>query len=116
MHEASLVSALLRQVEGLVREHAAAGATRVNVVVGEFSGVEPDLLLFAFERQAPGTLAAGARLCIQRARLVGVCEHCSYEFPIERFHFQCHRCGGRNIQVTGGEELMLESVIMEAGS
>ena len=116
MHEASLVSALLRQVDELVREHAAAGATQVNVVVGEFSGVEPDLLRLAFERQAPGTLAAGARLCIKSARLVGVCDQCLCEFPIEHFHFQCHRCGGGNVEVTGGEQLMLESIIMEAES
>jgi hypothetical protein len=59
-------------------------------------------------------LAAGARLCIKRARLMGVCGQCSSEFRIEQFRFQCHRCGSTDVNVSGGEELMLESVTMEA--
>ena len=114
MHEVSLVNALLRQVEDLMREHSAAAAKRVNVIVGEFSGVEPDLLQLAFDRQVPHTLAAGARLCITRAQLEGVCGQCSCEFPIKQFQFQCPHCNSTHTDILGGEELTLESVTMEA--
>ena len=115
MHEASLVKALLKQVEDLMRKHSASGAQKVTVTVGEFSGVEPDLLQIAFDRLAPATTAKGARLCINRACLVGVCDQCKSEFPIEQFQFRCAGCGG-DVRVTGGEELMLESVVMETES
>ena len=112
MHEASLVKALLRQVEELANAHNAVGVKQVNVVIGEFSGVEPDLLESAFYRQTPGTSASGARICVERAQLMGVCGQCSTEFQIEQFNFQC-QCGSKDVTVTGGEELMLDSVIME---
>lgn len=114
MHEASLVRALLRQVEELMQQHRATGVKEVKVTVGEFSGVEPQLLESAFARQVPETLARGSQLVVERAALQAQCPACSHEFAIEHFRFVCPLCGNTELTITGGEELMLESVTMEA--
>ncbi len=113
MHEDSLVRALLRQVEDLLRQHTAARATRVKVTIGEFSGVEPDLLELAFARQAHATAARGARLNVERVPLTGSCQRCSQSFVIRRFRFVCPSCESSAVTVTGGEQLILDSVTME---
>lgn len=49
MHERSLVMALLRQVDQLRRAQGGHRVVMVRVSVGEFSGVEPELLRIAFQ-------------------------------------------------------------------
>jgi Zn finger protein HypA/HybF involved in hydrogenase expression len=49
MHERSLVMALLRQVDELRRAQGGQRVVLVRVSVGEFSGVEPELLRMAFQ-------------------------------------------------------------------
>jgi hydrogenase nickel incorporation protein HypA/HybF len=115
MHEASLVRSLIAQLELLARRHSARRVTAVNVTVGEFSGVEPDLLQAAFERQTADTWLAGARLLLARAALEARCEACRMTFTVERFDFRCPHCqGGGAAKVIRGEELMLESFMVEA--
>jgi hydrogenase nickel incorporation protein HypA/HybF len=113
MHEASLVKALLRQVAQLLQEHGAARATQVNVKVGEFSGCDADLLALAFERERESAALGEARLNVSRALLAGECNQCAHTFVIDHFRFACPRCASSEVTVTGGEELLLESVTME---
>ena len=113
MHEISLVKALLCQIEDLVVQHRAKRVSCVKLTVGEFSGVEPDLLEMAFVQQSQNSTIAGASLSMTRRPLTGVCRSCSEEFPIVQFRFQCPGCGSADVQVSSGEELILESVTME---
>lgn len=114
MHEYSLARALLRQVEEMVRREGAANATSVSVTIGEFSGVEPDLLQMAFADIAQDSTLVNGKLLIEKVALEARCEDCSHEFAIERFRFVCPRCEGGNVTVIRGEEMMLERVVLEA--
>jgi len=114
MHEYSLAHALLRQVEKIVRREDAASAKCVNVTIGEFSGVDPDLLQLAFEDVAQQSLAANAQLLIEKVVLEARCENCSNEFLVERFCFVCPNCKSGSVKVIRGEEMMLERVNLEA--
>ncbi len=116
MHEASLVRALLRQVEDLMQQHQARRVRCVRVIVGEFSGVEADLLETAFEDQVGDSAARGARLEVSRRPLRGRCGGCGWEFAIVKFRFECPRCASRDIKAIAGEELLLDSVTLEADS
>jgi len=116
MHEQSLASALVQQVVQLARVHAAPRVKEVKVVVGEFAGVEPALLESAFVRAAESGAARGARLLITSAPLRAQCHDCSFEFPVRRFTLICPACQGRQVVITQGEELLLDSVILETDS
>lgn len=113
MHERSLVRALLRQVEGLSAEYPTSRVVQVRVRVGEFSGVEPDLLAMAYDDLVGETPFSGAELAMDRVPLEATCDDCGCSFRIERYKFQCSTCGSRRLSVQGGEELLLESVVME---
>lgn len=113
MHERSLVRQVLRQVAQLMVEHGCERVTEVRLSVGEFSGVEPELLQTAFEEMVNDTPLRGAVLELESVPLEALCEACGDCFAVERFVFLCPVCGSSNISVLRGEQLMLESLVME---
>ena len=113
MHERSLVRALLRQVQTVADENARCRIVSIRVRIGEFSGVEPDLLCSAYDDLVQDTPLRGAELKMKRVPLEAVCDQCGNQFRIERFHFQCDKCGSVRLALCGGEELLLESVTFE---
>ncbi len=113
MHEYSLAKALLRQVDVIVRRERAAEVRRVSVTIGEFSGVDPDLLQMAFEDISKQSPHAGVRLSIEQVALEARCEDCYHEFQVARFRFVCPNCEGGSVNVIRGEEMVLEQVVLE---
>jgi hydrogenase nickel incorporation protein HypA/HybF len=86
----------------------------IRLRIGEFSGVEADLLASAYDQLVHDTTLAGATLEIRREPLTAVCDVCRDDFTIERFQFQCPNCGSSSLTFHAGEELMLESVVLDA--
>jgi hydrogenase nickel incorporation protein HypA/HybF len=113
MHERSLVKALLRQVENLAAAHPGSHIVSIHVHIGEFSGVEPELFATAYDELVTQTPLRGAALNLERVALEAVCDQCGSRFRIERFKFQCGKCGSLRLAIHGGEELLLDSVKME---
>lgn len=113
MHEESLVRALLKQVDQLRREHHAQQVTEVRVEAGPLSGVEPMQLVSAFERLAPASTVAGARLVVDEVPLLASCKSCDREFQVSDFVFYCPNCGG-NARVIRGDQVQLVSVSLRS--
>jgi hydrogenase nickel incorporation protein HypA/HybF len=113
MHEFSLVQALLKQVDTLRREQNAGRVVSIQVSVGEFSGVEPELFREAYKVLIEETPMRGAALQMDCEPLRGRCENCGRDFAIHRFRFECPDCFSRGITIVSGEGLVLESVTME---
>lgn len=114
MHEYSLARALLREVAAQAEAAGADCVRSVSVSVGEFSGVEPELLRGAFDELREHTCAAGAELQIERVELMAACSGCGMEFPVSGFRFVCPRCAHGEVRIIRGDELRLESLIIEA--
>jgi hydrogenase nickel insertion protein HypA len=111
MHEYSIVEALVARVDEEVRARGATGVHRLQVRIGELSGVEPELLTRAFETFRERTVCAGAELDL---RLVPA-------------RWECSRCGGPIVfgglltcpschapaRLVQGDEIMLDRIEME---
>jgi hydrogenase nickel incorporation protein HypA/HybF len=113
MHEYSLARTLLKQVDEVRRDQRAGRVLAVKVRIGEFAGVEPELLASAFGNLSAGTALGGARLEMECVSLAIRCESCGRESKVSHFCFACPNCGSRGVQITCGEELCLESVTLE---
>jgi hydrogenase nickel incorporation protein HypA/HybF len=113
MHERSLIRALLRQVEDVAAEHPGSHIQTIRVRVGEFSGVQPELLASAYYDLIENTPFRGAALDMEQVPLEGCCDQCGNCFRIERFNFQCNQCGSLRVTLSGGEEMLLDSITME---
>jgi len=113
MHERSLIRSLLRQVQSLAADHPDDRVAAIRVRIGEFSGVEPELLKSAYEELAAPTSLCGAEFMIERVPLEATCDQCGKSFAVENYRFQCPDCGSLRLTICGGEELLLESISME---
>jgi hydrogenase nickel incorporation protein HypA/HybF len=113
MHERSLVQSLLRQVQALAADYPASRVVAVRVRIGEFSGVEPELLCSAYDHLVENTAVRGATLTVERVPLEASCDQCGKLFAVEHYHFQCPVCGSLKVTIRGGEELLLDSISLE---
>jgi hydrogenase nickel incorporation protein HypA/HybF len=113
MHELSIADAVVtiasRHAEG---RHV----SRVDVRVGWLRQVVPDSLRFAFELVSEGTVLEGAELAIEEVPARVRCNACAAETELDRFPAHCGACGGFDVDVTAGEELLVASIEVEDGS
>jgi len=110
MHELSIAEAIVA-----VAERHAAGRTvyAVDVKVGHLRQVVPSALEFAFELTAKGTCLDGAELRIEAVAADGRCRACGADSVLEGFPLTCAACGGLDVEVTAGEELLVDSLELE---
>ncbi|MBN2293891.1 MAG: hydrogenase maturation nickel metallochaperone HypA [Pirellulales bacterium] len=114
MHELSIVETLISQVQKEVQQSGQRGrVVRLDLVIGRLSGVNVDSVRFAFELLSPDTPLEGAELSIEEPRAVCRCEDCKAETEIEELVASCPVCGGLNVIMAGGQDLMLDSIELE---
>lgn len=113
MHETSLVRGLLRQVQAVADEHPHGRVRSIRVRIGEFAGVEPELVASAYSLLAAETPLRHAELIVERTPLQAACRGCDAAFQVRGFKFQCPACGGGDLSILGGEECLLDSITME---
>src|SRR3954447_10938346 len=110
MHELSIADALVQ----IVSRHAdGRRVTRVEVKVGHLRQVVPDALEFAFELVAQGTPAEGAELVMEEVPADVRCRSCGAESRLEAFPAHCAPCGSLDVEVTGGDELLVDALELE---
>jgi hydrogenase nickel incorporation protein HypA/HybF len=109
MHEASLICGVMRIVAAEARRHGVARVRRVTLRIGILRAVEPQALLACFDAFAEGTLAEGAELAIISVPARLHCTACGHEAEVNRYQFRCTACGGDHVQLSGGQDLALES-------
>lgn len=113
MHERSLVSSVLAQVERLMADYSQHSLLELRLSLGEFSGIDPELFRSAFDEMVAQTDLRGTRLHLDCVPIEAVCMDCEAEFRISNFDFTCPQCSSPQTRILRGEELMLESLVME---
>jgi hydrogenase nickel incorporation protein HypA/HybF len=112
MHELSIADAIVT----IASRHAAGRkVARVEVKVGHLRQVVPDSLTFAFELITAGTELEGAELALEEVPARVHCK-CEAETTLTEFPAHCGACGGFDVEVTAGEELLVVSIEVEDGS
>ena len=114
MHEMSIVQALIEQVGSEVEKSGQRGrVVGLDLVVGRLSGVHADSVRFAFELLAPGTMLDGAALHIAEPLATSHCQICGVDTPVEELVMRCLACGSEQITITGGQDLLLQTIELE---
>ena len=110
MHELSIAEAVL----AIVERHAAGRTVRkVELQVGHLRQVVPSALTFAFELLSDGTALEGAELVIEEVPALGRCRACGAESRLEWFPLQCQTCGGLDVELVAGEELLVDALELD---
>jgi hydrogenase nickel incorporation protein HypA/HybF len=113
MHEASIARMILRQVLLVESDHPGMSAAAAAVEVGPLSGVEPLLLLAAFEQVVVELPRAKLPLTVREVALTITCQQCGGESIMENFQFTCGHCGSSHVQVTRGDGIQLLHVDLQ---
>ncbi len=110
MHEMSLAEGVLQLIEDAAREQKFAKVTTVWLEIGQLSGVEVEAMRFCFDAVTRDSIAAGAGLEIIALPGTGWCMECSLTVPMAEVFGECPRCGGHQMQVTGGTEMRVKEL------
>ncbi|HEY2768893.1 MAG TPA: hydrogenase maturation nickel metallochaperone HypA [Solirubrobacteraceae bacterium] len=110
MHELSIARAIL---DVAARHAAGRRVVKVEVRVGYLRQVVPDSLDFAFSLLTPGSALEGAVLEIEHVPAAGRCRECGAESAFEDLPLRCARCGGLDVEVIAGEELVVDALELE---
>ena len=110
MHELAIAESVVR----IACRHASGRpVARVELRVGHLRQVVPDALAFAFELVADGTEVAGAELVMEEVPAAGRCRACGTEGELPGFPLRCAACGGWELELLRGEELLVEALELE---
>ena len=110
MHELSLAESVVR----IACKHAAGRpVARVELKVGHLRQVVPSALEFAFELVAQGTPVEGAELVWEEVPAAGRCRRCGEESELPGFPLACAACGGLDLELLRGEELLVDALELQ---
>ncbi|HKI85623.1 MAG TPA: hydrogenase maturation nickel metallochaperone HypA [Thermoanaerobaculia bacterium] len=111
MHEYSLVQSLIELAEHQARDHGASRIDRLEVAIGELSGVETELLARAYDTFRDRTLCSGAELVIHPVAARWACPGCGRTSD-RGAALLCPDCD-LPLRLEKGEEIVLERIELE---
>jgi hydrogenase nickel incorporation protein HypA/HybF len=107
MHELGLCEAIVGAIEARAGERPVA---RVRVHVGRLHHVHPEAFEQSFAMAAAGSVAEDAEAELVLVPVRSRCQGCGADVETDEIPLGCAQCGGVDLQLTGGDELLLESI------
>jgi len=110
MHEFGLCEGVLDAVQQRAGGRRVAG---IRVRFGVRHAVDQESLEYAFSVVAEGTEAAGAAVELVTVPATITCPDCGFSGETTDVLAVCPRCGGAEAKISGGDEMVLESITYE---
>jgi len=109
MHESMLAQNLLGAISEEAEKHQAKPVI-ARISCGELSAVNDEVLGFAFEIVARGTVCEGLELEIEHKPIQGKCNRCGHTFSIDLDNPECTECGSGEFTLLPDAPLLLEEI------
>jgi len=110
MHELAITQSMFDIVLKQAEQVKAKKVTKINLVIGEMTGVVSDCIQFYMDFLSKGTVAEGVVVSVNSAPATAKCLSCSKTFTVKEMEWICPHCGEVSLEVTGGKELFVESI------
>ena len=111
MHELGIVYHIIRDVENVARANGVRRVSSVTLLLGEVSGVVPDLLLDAWRWAADKKpITQGAELIVEPVEAVTHCEACGRDYATVEHGKTCPHCGSGETYLLQGQEVMIKQI------
>ena len=107
MHELGLCTSIVAAVQ---QRAGGRPVAQVRVRVGRMHHVHPEAFEQSFAAAACGTEVAGAEADLVLLPVRARCGSCRAEWESEEVPVGCPGCGSVDVELTGGDELLLESI------
>lgn len=109
MHEVALAERALQIALTAAEKNGGGQITKVRLLIGKASCVEPETFCFAFEIAARHTLAQGCEINIEQVPLRLRCRECGSEHEGELLA-PCPVCQAMGLELLQGRELQVKSI------
>jgi len=113
MHELSLATALVEQVQQICAAEKAEAVVAIRLRLGALSGVDRESFEFTFPLAAEGTSAAAAKLIFEPVAAEIACEGCGKTSKPGRMFLTCGLCGSNRVKIIAGREFQIISVELQ---
>lgn len=113
MHELSVTEGILRICKAEAEKNNFKRILKINIKVGELSGLIPDCISFYFNEISKETVAEGAKIEVFKIPLSYRCDDCGYTSEILKTEYTCHKCKGYHIKFLNGRELYIDTMEVE---
>lgn len=110
MHELTIIKNVFDIIIDAAEKEKLEKITKVNFVVGKMNQIVPDMLQFAFNSVAEGTIAEKACLEIETILIEMKCNQCNNEFIVQDHLYFCPECGSFDLKMLKGKELYIKSI------
>ena len=111
MHELGIVYHIIRDIENVARANGVRRVSGVTLLLGEVSGVVPDLLLDAWRWAADKkTISQGAELIVEPVEAVTHCEACGRDYATVEHGKTCPHCGSGETYLLRGREVLIKQI------
>lgn len=105
MHEVSLVSALVDQMEETAVARNFQRVLEIRLAIGQLSGVDPECLAFCFPEVTRATVLEGARLVMEQIAAEIFCRECRQATHLaDPALLRCGQCGSHDVEIRSGRE------------
>ncbi len=110
MHELAITQSMFDIVLKQAEQAQAKKVTKINLVIGEMTGVVSDSVQFYLDFMTKDTIAEGAAVYITMVPAKAQCHNCHQIFELKEFDWTCPNCKGSRIEIIAGKELFVESI------
>ncbi|HOH83360.1 MAG TPA: hydrogenase maturation nickel metallochaperone HypA [Bacteroidales bacterium] len=110
MHELSIATSIIEIAEDFARSHQAEKISRIEIEVGQLSGIVKESLVFALELAVKNTVLESAEVVITEIPGKSICQACKHEFDNPDWYTPCPECQSMNTEITAGKELQIKSI------
>ena len=113
MHEFSITQSILSIALEKANTANASRVSKINLVIGELSGIVDECVEFYFDFLSKDTIAAQASLSFQHPPIRLRCRSCATVFSPDDLNWACPNCREQAIEIISGRECYVESVEVE---
>ena len=110
MHELAITQSMFDIVLKQAEQAHTKKVTKINLVIGELTGVVSDSVQFYLDFMTKDTIAEGAAVSITMVPAKAKCRNCSRTFELKEFDWTCPNCKGNSVEIIAGKELFVESI------
>jgi len=113
MHEMAIAQSMLDLALEQAEKAGARKLGKINLIIGEMTGVVGKSMQFYFDFISKSTIAEGATLVIKTVPMTARCHECNRQFELGELDWACPHCKSSRLEIVGGKELFVESIEVE---
>lgn len=110
LEELRLAQSILEAALSVTAAHELGEVCGLEIIRGEYSGVDEDKFLQVFTSISKGTPLSGCTVCIKPVAAKYFCADCA-EYHLQEVGRLCPFCGSEHTTLLGGHGFYLESVL-----